>query len=395
MTVENPSQITVDFRQNINNLVHFVKTEKAFSLMFFLVFIISLRNLFISLNGDEVTYNLIAENILKGKYYQKDYPTSVIPIIPFMIAFFKIEAFPLIGFIIHKLVHILFTVLALRYIYLLLNDLNIAKGVIYSIILLSITASGFISSLPSLYPEAIVFLTFWGFVYYFNQSKNLNNYKTMFVFLILLVLTRHVFAVLGAMVLFYYVDLIKTSNKKIFLYIILSLILSLPLLFWLKYVYYVESNNLSEISYFNRFKSGENVLWYNIKCGLGLEQHYEVKKINGIPAFISLFVPVTGIRNYTISLVLLFLMYFGYYKNLKSHITRNLLATFSLVFIGLVFAGTGFSRYWLVFLPIIYLGYYFVFEKLNFSAKYFVLFAKIFSAVLILNEFRVTYLLLK
>ncbi len=65
MTVENPSQITVDFRQNINNLVHFVKTEKAFSLMFFLVFIISLRNLFISLNGDEVTYNLIAENILK------------------------------------------------------------------------------------------------------------------------------------------------------------------------------------------------------------------------------------------------------------------------------------------------------------------------------------------
>lgn len=394
MIVQNSSQINFDFKQNINDIVHFVKTEKAFSLMFFLVFIISLRNLFIPLNGDEITYNLIAENILKGKYYQKDYPSSVVPIIPVMIAFFKIQSFPLIGFIIHKLVHIIFTVIALRYIYLILKELNITRGVVYSIILLSITASGFISSLPSLYPEAIVFLTFWGFVYYFNQSKNLNNYKTMFIFLILLVLTRHVFAVLGAMVLFYYVDLIKNSDKKLFHYVFLSLIISLPLLFWLKYVYYVESNNLSEISYFNRFKSGENILWYNIKCGLGLEQHYEVKKINGIPAFLSLFVPITGIRNYTFSLIFLFLMYFGYYKNLKSHITKNLLGAFSLVFIGLIFAGTGFSRYWLVFLPIIYLGYYFAFEKLNLSVKYFVLFAKLFSALLILNELRLTHVIL-
>lgn len=41
-----------------------------------------------------------------------------------------------------------------------------------------------------------------------------------------------------------------------------------PVVIWLKYVYNVESNQLTQLTYFNRFKE-ENALWYNIKAGLG------------------------------------------------------------------------------------------------------------------------------
>lgn len=387
--------ITIGFKHGIDNLIHFVQNEKVFSLLFFLVFILSLRNLFIPLNGDEITYNQIAENILKGKYYQKDYPTSVIPTIPFMIAFFKVQAYPIIGFIIQKLIHILFTIIGLRYIYLVYKKLGLPNEVVYSLILLCVTATGFVSSLPSLYPEAIVFFTFWASIYYFNQTKNLFNYKRLIAFLVILVLTRHLFAVLGAMLLLYYYELIKNSNKDILKYFFVAFVISLPLLFWLKYIYYVESDNLSEISYFSRFKSEESGLWYNIKCGLGLQQHYESQKINGIPAFVSLFVPITGIRNYTISLILLFLMFFGFYKKTNTNHSKSMLAAFCLVFMGLIFAGTGFSRYWLVLLPVIYLGYYFAYEKLNASTKYFVITSQLLSVILILNELRLTTIILK
>jgi hypothetical protein len=160
-------------------------------------------------------------------------------------------------------------------------------------------------------------------------------------------------------------------------------------------VYNIESQNLSEISYFNRFKIGENPLWYNIKCGLGLEKHYEVSRINGIPAFISLFVPITGVRNFFISSVLLLAVFFGLYQKVKNAIVVNLLLAFSLVMLGFILAGTGFSRYWLLLLPIIYLGYYLIYAKFFPNPKYFIRIAQILSIVLVLNEIRLTFLILK
>jgi hypothetical protein len=249
--------------------------------------------------------------------------------------------------------------------------------------------------LPSLYPEAIVFVTFWGFIYYLNSEKNLSNFKRLFALFILLVFTRYVYAVLGLMVLLYYYSYFQQDRKKFGKIVLYSIILTTPLFFWFKYVYNIESQNLSEISYFSRYKMDENPLWYNIKCGLGIEQHHQVNRINGIPAFISLFVPVTGIRNFVISLVLLLAVIFGLYKNWKNPIIKQLSIAFGLVFLGFVLAGTGFSRYWLVLLPIIYLSFYYIYTLFTKKVNYFIYATNLFFIVLLLNEVRITLLLIK
>lgn len=378
----------------IHNLIDFIKKEKIVSFLFFLSFMISLRSLFLPISGDEVTYHKIAANILEGRYYQSTHPSSVIPIIPFLMAFFSIKKYAMIGFALHKLFHIFLTIVGLRYSYLLLLKSDLEKKGVYAILLLSIVSTGFLSTMSSLYPDAIVFVTFWGFLYYFNKPKSLDNFKKLFLLLILLVFTRYVYAVLGLFILAYYYSVHKNSRTIFWKIIVVSVLLSVPLLFWFKYVYNIESQNLSEISYFNRFKSDNNPIWYNIKCGLGLEQHYEAGRINGVPAFISLFVPITGIRNYIISGFLIFAVFFGLYQKIKNKYVLNLCIAFSLVFLGFVFAGTGFSRYWLALLPIIYLSYYFVYSKFFKNTIYFVAIAQIISFILILNEIRLTYLLL-
>lgn len=379
----------------LQNFFDFLKAEKLFSILFFLVFILSLRSLFLDLQGDEITYRKIATHILEGKYYQTNHPSSVIPIVPFLMAFFSTSKIPLVGFILHKLFHVFLTVVALRYCYLTLSTIISEQKILYSILLLTVVSSGFLSTLPTLYPEAIVLVTFWGFLYYFNLPKSEANFKKFFFLLILLIFTRYVYAVLGIFILLYYYAILKNTRESIWKIILISAILSTPLLFWFKYVYNIESQNLSEISYFNRFKSDDNPFWYNIKCGLGLEQHYETRRINGIPAFISLFVPITGIRNYILSCFLIMAVFFGLYQRKKNKTVLNLLLAFSLVFIGFIFAGTGFSRYWLVLLPIIYLSYYFIYSRFFKNVYYFVLFAQITSLLLILNEIRVTFMILK
>ncbi|GIZ07481.1 hypothetical protein FUMI01_02080 [Flavobacterium sp. UMI-01] len=133
---------------------------------------------------------------------------------------------------------------------------------------------------------------------------------------------------------------------------------------------------------------------YNIKCGLGLEKHYEVSRVNGIPAFTSLFVPITGFRNFYLSLVLLLAVFFGLYQKVKNTIVFNFLITFFLVMFGFVLAGTGFNRYWLVLLPIIYLGYFFIYDKYIHNPTIFIKIIQIISVILILNEIRITSLIL-
>lgn len=379
----------------MERLLSFIKREKIFSFLFISILTISLRNLFLPLQGDENTYLKISANILTGRYYQTDHPSTVIPIIPFLMAFFSFSKYPFLGFALQKLFHIILTIVGIRFCYLTLSKLNLEKRVIYSIILLTTISSGFISFIPSLYPESIIFFTFWGFIYYLNEPKTISNFKKLFILFILLIFTRYLYAILGLLLLVYYYSFFTTSRKYFWKVLLLSLLIVSPLLFWFKYVYIIESQNLSEISYFNRFKIGENPIWYNIKCGLGLEKHYEVSRINGIPAFISLFVPIIGVRNFFISLVLILAVFFGLYQKVKCMLVFNLLLTFSLVMLGFILAGTGFSRYWLVLLPIIYLSYFFIYTKFFPNPKYFVTIVQILSVFLILNEIRLTFLILK
>jgi hypothetical protein len=379
----------------MQRVLSFIKKEKLFSFLFISILILSLRNLFIPLQGDETTYFKISKNLLTGRYYQTNHPSTVIPIVPFLIAFFSFSKFPYLGFAVHKIFHLALTIIGFRFCYLTLKKLNIDNRIIYSIILITTISTGFISFLPSLYPESIIFITFWGFVYYLNEPKTVTNFKKFFLLFILLVFTRYLYAILGVLVLLYYYSFFIISKKHFWKLLLISLILSSPLFLWFKYVYHIESQNLSEISYFNRFKTGENPLWYNIKCGLGFEKHYEVSRINGIPAFISLFVPITGIRSFYISLALLLAIFFGLYQKVKNTIILNLLLAFSLVMLGFILAGTGFSRYWLVLLPIIYLGYYLIYAKFFPNPKYFIIIAQILSIALVLNEIRLTFLILK
>jgi hypothetical protein len=379
----------------MQHIVSFINREKLFSSLFILILILSFRNLFIPLQADENTYFEIATNILNGRYYQTHHPSTVIPIIPFLMAFFSFSKYPMLGFALHKLFHITLAILGLRFCYLTISKLDIDKRVIYSILLMTIISTNFLSFLPSLYPESIVFATFWGFIYYLNQPKTLSNFKKFFLLFILLVFTRYLYTILALMVLIYYYSLFNDSKKHFFKAVLISLLLACPLLFWFKYIHNIESQNLSEISYFNRFKIGDNPLLYNIKCGLGLEKHYEAGRINGVPAFISLFVPITGVRNFFISLVLLLAVFFGLCQKVKNTIILNVLIAFSLIIFGLILAGTGFNRYWLSLLPIIYLSYYLIYIKYFQNPKYFVLIAQIVSVILILNEIRLTFLILK
>jgi hypothetical protein len=125
-----------------------------------------------------------------------------------------------------------------------------------------------------------------------------------------------------------------------------------------------------------------------------LEQHHQVNRINGVPAFISLFIPITGIRNFTISLVLLFAVFFGLYKYRKNDIIKQLSLIIGLSFLGFVLAGTGFSRYWLVLLPIIYLSFYYLYSSYIKKTDYFIYAFNLISLILVLNEMRITLLLI-
>ena len=156
----------------------------------------------------------------------------------------------------------------------------------------------------------------------------------------------------------------------------------------------VDEQNLTEIRYVSRFKV-DNPLLYNIKCGLGLEQHYEVDKINGIPAFISLFVPKTGIRSHIVSVILIGGFVFGYYRKLKSNEIKKLAISIIMIMFGFLIAGTGFSRYWLVLLPGFYLGYYFLFKSFNIKEKWFIYLSQLLALIYIVNEIRLDIIILE
>src|SRR5690606_13863545 len=148
------------------------------------------------------------------------------------------------------------------------------------------------------YPESLLFFSFSGFIYYINSSLTHKNFVFLLFFFLQLIFARYVFAVLGLLIFIRYIEYLKLDfNKNVGILSFYMLIALMPVLLWGLYLVDIQSQGVSSISYFDRFNI-KNPIMYNIKCGLGLEQHYEVSRINGIPAFVSLFIPVTGFRNY-------------------------------------------------------------------------------------------------
>ncbi|MCA0153738.1 hypothetical protein [Winogradskyella vincentii] len=344
--------------------------------------------------ADETTYNKIASNILLGKYYLKDYPSTVTPIIPFVLAFFKTTVNPIIGLTLHKLLHIFLAVLGFRYLYLFLLNLNLKKSIVLAIVALAAVNPIGITFFGRLYPEGILMFSFWGFIYYASAKVKTSHFIKMLLLFVILVLTRYLYAILGVIILYncyrYYLNL---SKKKILKLLKYSVIIALPVLLWLKYVNNIEQNNLSEISYFSRFKA-ENPLMYNIKAGLGIIKHDEVNKVNGIPAFASLFVPIDGFRNYILSVGLIIAFLAGYLSRKLPLGSKILVISIVLTMLGLIFAGTGFSRYWLILLPGFLLGYYYLASKLKIPDKWILIAVYSLCIIYVINEFRLDYLIL-
>src|SRR5690554_6171129 len=193
--------------------LEFIKQEKIFVAIIILSVLSMLRSLIVPLGGDEITYLNITENLLKGKYYLNDSPTTVIPIIPFMMAFFKTNAYPIIGFTLHKLLHIGFFLLGLFFTHSFLKSQNINNKVSLAIVALTVSTPVCVGFVSTLYPDAILFCCFWGFVYYASKESTLRNFKIMLLLFVILVLTRYVYAVLGLLVLIKYYTLFKTSKN--------------------------------------------------------------------------------------------------------------------------------------------------------------------------------------
>jgi len=372
--------------------IQVLKKDKFLILILILSVFSLLRGLYMPLIADETSYLNISQNILEGKYFLKEYPTTFPPVIPFLLALFSTPFYQTLGIILLKSFFMLLTALGFRFLYLFLKEQQINQSVSIAIVFLTLTNPTSISWFSRLYPEAILFFSFWGFIYYFSKELSMQNLKKILLFFLLLSITRYVYGILGLLLVFYYYRNLS-ANKLSFGYMLgYSILFATPFLLWLKYVYHIESNHLSNIGYFTRFQH-ENPFLHNIKCGLGLVKGDEVNKINGIPAFISLYVPITGLRNYVGSLVLIIAFLIGYFRVKKTLGVKVLLTAVISVMLGLIVAGTGFSRYWLVVLPGFYLGYYFLFKSFNCSDKWFIIGAKIIMTIYIINELRLDYLI--
>ncbi len=368
--------------------------HKWLKLIIIVSVISSLRSLFMPIYADEITYNKLAENLLNGKYYLKDYPSTVTPVIPLLFAFFKIKTLPVLGFILHKLFNVGLTVFALRYVYLFIKKQEVNPEIALAVVALTAVNPIAVNYFSSLYPEALLFFCFWGCIYYATSDVSSKNLLKMLLFFLVLILTRYVYAVLGLLVILTFIRYLK-NNSRFYLGNIIkySIVVLIPIILWIKYIYNIEQNNLSEISYFDRFKIDSPIL-YNIKCGLGLIQHHEVGKINGIPAFASLFIPITGFRHFMLSTFFILAFILGFIVKTKTYGLKMLFLAIILVLLGFVFAGTGFSRYWLVLLPGFFLGFYFLLRKLKLKDMWFIYGAQAIALVYILNEIRLDIMVL-
>jgi len=366
--------------------------------LLFITLISSLRNLFFPLIADELQYAEIAVNCMtKGAYSLSGVPSTFTPTLPFLIALFYSKSFPIVGFAAVKFFNLILMIVGLRFVHLTLKKVNIPTNISLIIVLLTAVNTIFVSWSTAVYPEAILFCFFWIFIFYvLDEIKSPRQILFFLIPFSILVITRYLYGVcifiVGYFIWNYLIKLIQSKDyQNIYKLVLYSLVCVLPLIIWFKYVYLVEKEITIEQSYFTRFK--ENDIFYNIKAGLGIIQHAEVNKINGIPAFVSLFLPVTGLRNWIISIGLIAAFCFGYITKWKIKEYRLIFITIILIMLGLIFAGTGFSRYWLVLLPGYWLGFYFCFSYLKIEDNYFEKISLLLAVIYVINELRLDYLI--
>ncbi|HNP32563.1 MAG TPA: hypothetical protein PKN96_04675 [Flavobacterium sp.] len=362
-------------------------------------FVSALRGMFFPLASDEIQYAEIGKNIVtKGQYSLFGQPSTFTPTLPFLVALFYFKSMPTIGFIFVRIFNLLLMVIGLKFCFSFLKKINIPTNISLLIILLSATNNVIVTWCTAIYPESILFCFFWMFLYYvIDRIESPKQILYFIIPLFFLIITRYLYGVFlliaGFYILEYLIRLFNQSEyKTIYKVIVISFICLVPLLLWFKYVLSVENEVYLDQSYFKRFK--DNDIFYNIKCGLGIIKHDEAMRINGIPAFISLFVPMTGLRNWIVSLGLIFIFSYGFFTKWKVRAYRTVALAVFLVMLGLIFAGTGFSRYWLVLLPACWIGFYLFYTSLKVNEKYFEKLALILSVVYVVNELRIDYMLL-
>src|SRR5690606_28819801 len=98
--------------------------------------------------------------------------------------------------------------------------------------------------------------------------------------------------------------------------------------------------------------------------------------------------PIHGFRSWILSIILILFFCMGFLSKWKYSNFRILFLTILMVMGGFVFAGTGFSRYWLLMLPGYVLGFYLFSKFLNLDDKFFVVAAKVVAVIYVINELR-------
>ncbi|RMB57416.1 hypothetical protein EAX61_11765 [Dokdonia sinensis] len=354
-----------------------------------------LRTFFLPLTGDEITYVNIATNLLEnGNYMLHERASTVTPVVPLIISAFSLINGIESGIFLSRLFLVIVSLVGVFYAHKTISKVVDKPAITSLIVLLIIVNTNFVSAISSLYPDSILFCSLWILLYYLSEDvTKFKNWIYILIFTLLLVLTRYLYAVVGLLVLFAFIKYLKADENKNFsqiLQLVFAVLFALiPLGLWFYYVGTVESEQTNSISYFNRFKN--HGLLYNLKAGIGLIRHEEVGKVNGVPAFASLFIPITGMRSWLLSIPLLFLSLYGYFKVFSSAGNKIFLIII-LIMLGLVFAGTGFSRYWLPLLPAYLLGFYLTSSALRIPEIWFRCIALTVAVIYVFNELRLDIL---
>src|SRR5690554_186296 len=326
----------------MKNLLFF-RENKMFTAILFFALIFLLRALVIPLAGDEITYLNISNNILEGKFYHNDYPSTVTPVIPFILSFFQVLSYPELGFALNKIFNSALFLIGLYFLYLFLKENGVQHKVAISIVAVTSVTNVVVDFASTLYPDALLFCCFWALLYYSIKEVSICNFRKIIFLFTLLTFTRYLYAVLGIIILISLHRIYKYKKEDFKKAIYYCFALLIPFVVWFKYVYNIESNNLSSLTYFSRFKEESSIL-YNVKAGLGLIQHGEVNRVNGVPAFISIFVPITGLSDILSWKRLSAALINGYISKRRAcYGIKRLSRASSMVMLGLIFAGTGSS----------------------------------------------------
>lgn len=378
-----------------------VKTETFLKILITISLISSLRILLLPLQGDEITYVKIASNmILHGSYSLNGYPSTITPTMPFIIGLFFTKSNPLIGIIISRLCNLGLLLIGFNYSYRFLKNLKIEPLIALAIITLSYVNNNLILFSLLLYPESLIFCFFWIYTYYI--TKNRNSKKDLIIIcssLLILILARYLFVVLvpfAAIAIYKFIKIKFKENelKELINLIIALVIISLPFLFWIKFIYSLETyTNTGGLSYFARFRTSN--LFELLQAGLGFGKLSNVDNYNGLPALISLFIPKIGLRNAIFSIAILLVANVGLFTKFRNWKYQTIISIMLLIMAGLIFAGTGFSRYWLPLLPIFILGFYHFMTKIRLKNSHFLFASKIIALVYVINEIRLDLLIIK